>query len=86
LNKANKFKNFDELYLLLAQNDRCYQNLTILSSSNFKRIRLVQLTFEAALKKEYENIALGLLETTDVYLTWDMLRIMLKNRSEYLVK
>ena len=39
LNKASKFKNFEELNILFAQNERCYFNLTS-GSSNLKRTRL----------------------------------------------
>jgi hypothetical protein len=55
LNKANKFKNFIELKAILS-NQRSFRMLTE-SEKSLNRIRLNQLAFEAALDKDYVDIA-----------------------------
>jgi len=55
LNKANKFKNFIELKAILS-GQRSFRILTE-SEQGLNRIRLNQLAFEAALDKDYADIA-----------------------------
>ena len=70
VNKANKFKNarsseepseasraFEELRSIFAGSERSFDLLSSGSANNLTKIRLNQLAFEAALDKEYIDIA-----------------------------
>lgn len=54
---AQNFSSSPELHLIMTQNGRAYHNLTDGNSSNINRLRLNQLAFEAALEKDYIDIA-----------------------------
>ena len=56
------------------------------SSTNLDRQRLNHFAFEAALDKNFYDIADHLITTSGVQLTWSMVRKMLKNGQEKLVR
>ena len=62
LNKANKFRNFNELRNIFGT-ARAYHTLTS-GTQNLTRIRLNQLTFEAALDKDYSDIAYHFIQSS----------------------
>ena len=57
VNRANKFKCKEELRMLLGNGEKSFINLTSSSKDNLSKIRLCQLAFEAALDKDYLDIA-----------------------------
>ena len=86
MNRVFKFKNFPELRPIFGSGgNRVYHNLTS-SKTSIIRIRLNQITFEAALDKDYQNIAVHFIQSSAINLTWNMVRKMLKQKQEYLVK
>lgn len=56
------------------------------SDDSLDRYTLNQVSFETALDKDFMDIAFHFIENGLVKITWDMIRKMLANRQEYLVK
>ena len=56
------------------------------SDNSYDRFKLNQLAFEISLDKDYIDVACHFIENGDVTITWEMIRKMLQNRQEYLVK
>ena len=50
------------------------------------RQQLNALVFEIAVDKDYEDLAEHFIQSKSVTITWDMIRRMLQNRQEGLVK
>ena len=63
---AHNFKNFPELRQIMSQNGRAYLNLTDGNRGNITRLRLNQLAFEAALEKDYIDIAFHFIQSSQV--------------------
>ena len=61
---AHNFKNFPELRQIMSQNGRAYLNLTDGNRGNIARLRLNQLAFEAALEKDYIDIAFHFIQSS----------------------
>ena len=53
---------------------------------SFDRFKFNQACFETALDKDYVDVAFHFIEHGYVHITWEMIRKMLQNRQEYLVK
>ena len=56
------------------------------SDDSQDRQQLNALAFEIAVDKDYADLAQHFIESNSVLITWDMIRRMLQNRQEYLVK
>ena len=80
IKRVNKFKSFDELSNIFSGGDQSYITLTSNTDSNLNRIRLNQLAFEAALDKDYVDIAYHFISSSQVQLTWNMVRKMLAQK------
>ncbi len=68
----------------LFRDARSYHRLV--DERSYDRWRLNQACFETALDKDYVDVAFHFIENGYVSLTWEMVRKMLSNRQEYLVK
>lgn len=69
---------------MIFRDKRSYQRLT--NEDSMDRDKLNQLAFEVAVDKDYTDVAYHFIEMKLVRITWDMIRRMLQNRQEYLVK
>lgn len=58
----------------------------LIDDKSFDKYTLLQVAFETAIDKDYVDIAYHFIENGYVSITWDMIRKMLANRQEYLVK
>ena len=85
LARANSFSSFRELRLIFSNPPRAYQRLTA-QQVHLDRLRLNHLAFDAALDKDFVDIADHFIQSSSVQLTWTMVRKMLQNRQEKLVK
>lgn len=69
---------------IIFKDAKSYYRLT--SDNSYDRHKLNQLAFEITIDKDYMDIACHFIENGDITITWDMIRKMLMNRQEYLVK
>jgi len=69
---------------LLVKDARSYQRLT--ESDSYDRMKFNQACFEPALDKDYVDVAYHFIEQNYIQIKWEMVRKMLENRQEYLVK
>ena len=69
---------------LMFKDARSFHRLT--TEDDYDRFKLNQLAFEVALDKDYMDVAYHFIENGLVQITWEMIRKMLANRQEYLVK
>ncbi len=53
---------------------------------SYDRLKFNQACFETALDKDYIDVAHHFIEHGYVQITWEMVRKMLSNKQEYLVK
>ena len=69
---------------IIFRDSKSFHRLT--SDDAFDKFKLNQLSFEIALEKDYKDVALMFIENGLVHITWEMIRKMLANRQETLVK
>ena len=69
IKRVNKFRGFEQLAPIFALNEHhVFFNLT--STDNLSLHKLNQLAFEAALDKDYVDIAFHFIQSSQVTLTW----------------
>jgi hypothetical protein len=59
--------------------DSSYHKL-IGEESKYSRFRLNQLSFEAAIDKDYADVAFHFIETGEASITWELVRKMISKR------
>ena len=69
---------------IIFKDNRSFHRLT--TDDSYDRFKLNQLAFEIAINKDYTDMAYHFIENGLVHITWEMIRKMLANRQEYLVK
>ena len=78
------FQEDPDLAKLLGR-DGSFMKLTG-DESKYSRYRLNQTAFEAAIDKDYVDVAFHFIETGEATITWELVRKMIARRQEYLVK
>lgn len=81
LTRTNRFSQNRDLHQLLSKD---FNNLT--TENSYSRYRLNQIAFEVALDKDYIDVAFHFIETSQIHISWEMVRKMIDRRQEYLVK
>lgn len=76
--RTNHFSAEPDLAKLLGK-DNSYQKLTG-DESKYSRYRLNQTAFEAAIDKDYIDVAFHFIETGEATITWDLVRKMIARR------
>lgn len=84
LSRTNQLEGADTEIERMMKDPRIFWRLT--DQDSFDRYSFNQIAFETALDKDYMDIAFHFIENGLVQITWDMVRKMLANRQEYLVK
>ena len=69
---------------IIFKDKKSYMRLT--NDTSMDRFKLNQLAFEIAIDKDYMDVAYHFIENGLIHITWEMIRRMLLNRQEYLVK
>jgi hypothetical protein len=82
--RTSHFQGDPELSKLMGK-DGSFQKLTG-DESKYSRYRLNQTAFEAAIDKDYVDVAFHFIETGEATITWELIRKMIARRQEYLVK
>lgn len=82
--RTEQFSGDPELERLLGK-EGSYLKLTG-DDSKYSRFRLNQWAFEAAIEKDYADVAFHFIETGEATITWELVRKMIARRQEYLVK
>ena len=84
LSKTNNMQLAAPDVQIIFKDMRSYHRLTI--DDSWDRHKLNQLAFEISIDKEYTDVAHHFIENGLAHITWEMIRKMLANRQEYLVK
>jgi len=82
LGRTNRFQGRSDLQRLLG-GERSYQKLV---NKGHSREKLEQKAFEVSIKKDYIDVSVHFLETTSVYITWELVRYMILRKRIPLVK
>ena len=91
MKQVKNFKHNSKLFPIFSQKS-AYNILTQETTGiiNYGRITINQMAFEASIEKDYMDIAEHFIRTSDaelgVQLTWDLVRKMLSNKQEKLIK